>query len=99
MNKTGKGGFKKGQSGNPAGRRKGVKNKITQDFLDTLTAHFHEHGADAIDQVYRERPSDYLKIIAQVIPKDIQLEANIQELPPLTREEAAAINQSLDERF
>jgi len=57
------------KAGNP-GRPKGSRNKITKEFLDALAADFEIHGAVVIEKVRRERPDVYLKLIAQLVPRD-----------------------------
>jgi hypothetical protein len=37
------------------------------------------HGREAIDQVFRERPGEYLRIIASLIPKELILEQTQEE--------------------
>jgi hypothetical protein len=58
--------FEPGQSGNPAGRPKGARNKVSEKLLETLAEHFEKHGKDAIETVYAESPRDYLKIVVSL---------------------------------
>lgn len=66
--------FKPGQSGNPAGRPKGARSKLSESFLKALSEDFGEHGEAVIQKVRWERPHEYLKIVAAVLPKQMQLE-------------------------
>ena len=56
--------FKPGQSGNPAGRPKGARNKVTENLLEALASDFEAHGKEVIEKVRAEKPHDYLKIVA-----------------------------------
>jgi hypothetical protein len=56
------------------GRPPGARNKITEIALATLTEHFAEHGKDAIDRVYRERPHHYLSVVASLLPRQLHVE-------------------------
>jgi hypothetical protein len=62
-------------------RPKGARNKISEKFLEALAIHFEVHGETAIDKVYQERPHDYLKIVASVLPKRMELDT-APEKPP-----------------
>ena len=65
--------FVKGQSGNPAGKPLGAKNKISEKFITALTADFEQHGEAVIERVRSEKPENYLKIVADLVPKDVNL--------------------------
>jgi hypothetical protein len=65
--------FKPGQSGNPAGRKPGSKNKFSEDFWRALANDFAEHGVSAIERVRTEEPAKYLAACVNVLPKDVNV--------------------------
>lgn len=70
------GRFLPGVSGNPAGKPKGARTKLGEQFLSALQEDFQAHGVEAIQTVRQERPQDYLKVIASLMPKDLNLNVN-----------------------
>ena len=64
--------FKAGQSGGP-GRPKGSKNKITKAYLKALTDDFIEHGQAVLERIRSESPDVYMRLVAQLVPKDIDV--------------------------
>jgi len=44
-----------GQSGNPSGRPKGARSKLSEGFLNALQADFEQHGPDVIAKVRAEK--------------------------------------------
>lgn len=60
------------QPGN-GGRKPGTRNKLQGAFIDALAKHWAENGDAAIDIVFKERPTEYLKIIAGLMPKELTL--------------------------
>jgi len=65
--------WKPGESGNPAGRPKGSRNKIAEAFIDDLYASWLVHGADAIRRMCEERPHDYVKVAASLMPRQFDV--------------------------
>ena len=66
--------YKPGQSGNPKGRPKGSRSKLSEDFVDTLYSDFQLHGKQAIERVREEKPEVYIQTIAKLLPRDIKVE-------------------------
>lgn len=62
--------WKPGQSGNPKGREKGSRNKLSEDFLTDTLAEWRKSGKAALAIMAQEKPSDFCKMVAQVIPKE-----------------------------
>ncbi len=64
-----------GQSGNPAGRPKGSRNKISDAFINALCTDFEEHGATVIVKVRLDDPSQYLRLVSSVVVKIVGIVA------------------------
>jgi len=69
----------KGVSGNPAGRPRGSRSKLSEGFLEALNADFEQHGAGVIAKVRAEKPDIYLKVVANLTPARLEamLEAQV----------------------
>lgn len=67
--------FLKGKKGGP-GRPKGSRAKLGEAFLADLHADWKEHGPETIEKVRTERPSDYMKVVASILPKDLNVNLN-----------------------
>lgn len=64
-----------GQSGNPAGRPKGARSILQEDFFKALQRKFHENGEKVLDEMIREKPADFARMIAGLMSKE--LDANV----------------------
>lgn len=64
--------FKPGQSGNPAGKPKGARNKLQEAFWKDFAGAWEQHGASALLKVATEDPATFVKVAASVMPKEIE---------------------------
>jgi hypothetical protein len=60
---------------NGGGRKLGSRNKLTTEFIDDLYAKWQEHGADVLERVIRDDPAAFLRTVAQILPKEIDMNA------------------------
>lgn len=69
--------WKPGQSGNPKGRPKGARDKLTRDFIKALQKSFKEHGADTLEILRVEKPEAYIAAVGKLVPKEDKLDVNM----------------------
>ena len=68
--------WKKGESGNPAGKPLGARTRLSNSFLRMMAAHWEEYGESAIRRVHEKDPATYVKVIASLLPKEVALTAD-----------------------
>jgi len=81
--------WKPGQSGNPTGRPKGARSKLGEDFLSDLHQSWKTHGISAIERVIEKRPHEYLRVVASILPKRLEVTEN--PLDDVSDDELAAV--------
>ena len=67
--------FEKGRA-RTGGRAKGTRNRLSGVFLEKLLAEFEQYGEEAIRICRVERPHEFLKIVAGILPKEFELTDN-----------------------
>lgn len=86
--------FQPGQSGNPKGRPIGARSKLGEAFLEAMHDDFEAHGVAAIVKVREEKPDQYLKVIASILPKDLNI--NVNQMDGMTDDELIERIRALD---
>ena len=70
--------FRPGQSGNPAGRPKGSRNKINERTLELLRALTKgQDGADSLKGLRDDDPTAFWRIVAGLLPKQAEGDVNV----------------------
>lgn len=87
------GRFVSGNIGGP-GRGKGNRNKLGEAFIEALYDDWRENGVAAIQAVRTEKPDAYLKVIASILPKDVNV--NISQFDQMSEDELIARIRQLD---
>jgi hypothetical protein len=55
------------------GRVKGVKNRLSHAFLTALADDFEQHGIEALKIARVERPVEYIKVVAGLMPRELEI--------------------------
>ena len=68
--------FKKGVSGNPAGRPKGSRNAITQAVLDIVEGEIKASLKDGhgLTELRKERPDVFWRFVAGLVPRELDFQ-------------------------
>ena len=88
--------FKKGQSGNPLGRRVGSRDALNRAFINDLCNDWRQHGKGVIEKVRAEEPATYLRVVASLVPKDVNIGKSGDELDHLTDEQLRALDSIIE---
>ena len=79
------GKFQPGHSGRP----KGARNRLAAQVFEDILRHWCEpaasgsklcKGAEALETLYKEKPGEYLRLTASVLPKEFVFENVVSEL-------------------
>jgi hypothetical protein len=75
--------------GGSPGRPKGARNRLAARVFDDLFAHWCEpaapggnmcKGQEALEALYKEKPGEYLRLTASVLPKEFVFESVVADL-------------------
>jgi hypothetical protein len=61
------------------GRRVGSRNKLQHKFVEALAADFEKEGEKVIKIARIEKPIEYLKLVASLLPKELLITDNVLE--------------------
>jgi hypothetical protein len=66
-----------GESGNPSGRPRGSRSRLSESFLSDFHLIWEEEGLEAIRRVARNDPSTFVRVAASLLPHDINLNVGV----------------------
>lgn len=89
--KTGR--FLPGNSGF-GGKPKGARNKLGEAFLEDLLASWEANGPSVITRVIEEKPEQYLKVVASLMPRDLNV--NMNQMDDMTDDQLIKRIRTLD---
>jgi hypothetical protein len=89
-------------------KRNGARDRLSAAFLTTLADDFDAHGKEVVEKVRTEDPATYLRVMAGVLPKELEVsrpldigDAELVELIAViraglvTKDDGAAVRPSL----
>jgi hypothetical protein len=59
------------------GRQPGSRNKLAEAFIADLVSAWNEHGTTALRRCAQEEPGTFLRIVASLMPRDVNLSIGI----------------------
>ena len=68
------------------GNRHRTRHLLNQEFMQALLLNFRHQGKKAIEKVARNQPAAYLKILALLVPREMQIE-HTNRIKQMTDEE------------
>lgn len=94
--------FKKGESGNPAGKPQGTRNKTTRQMRDLISGFLADNFEDVVEAFEelkpREKVKAYVDLLQYAIPKmqSTQLKSDFEAM---TDEELEELVKTLNENY
>jgi hypothetical protein len=92
--KDAKGRFLSGNIG--GGRPKGSRNRLGEAFISDLERDWLQHGADAVAKVREADTSTYLRVVASILPKELNVTVSV--LDTMSDDDLLVLLQGLRER-
>jgi len=65
--------WQRGESGNPAGRPIGTRNRFSEAFVGDIAAAWEKHGTGVVERVLRNEPTRFLEVCSRLIPRDVSV--------------------------
>jgi hypothetical protein len=63
-----------------SGRPRGARNRLSQRLLNDLISNWEKNGPQALEVMFREDPSGYVRAMVSILPKEFTVEAIESEM-------------------
>jgi hypothetical protein len=73
------GAFKGGHVSFGVGRPRGGRSKLSEDFVTDLYENWKRNGPAAIQKMYKTAVVDYVKVVASILPKNVNVAVSLVE--------------------
>lgn len=72
--------FKPGNNANPGGKPIAARQALNAAFVKALSKSFDEGGYEAIKRAQEEDPIGYVRVLAGLLPKEIEVKNSLDEI-------------------
>jgi len=76
-----------------------TRRRVNEAFLEGLLEEFHKNGAQIIHRAGQENPATFLKVLAQLVPRELSVEHSASILGKLSDEQLGAMIAALDQQI
>ena len=76
-----------------------TRRRVNETFLEGLLEEFHKNGAQIIHRAGQENPATFLKVLAQLVPRELSVEHSGSIIGRLSDEELAAMLIEIDRQI
>lgn len=72
--------WKPGETPNPGGKPINARNRLNAAFLNALAKEFEKTGIRAVKKVATEQPDVFVKVLASILPKEMEVTRPLEEI-------------------
>src|SRR5262249_44955171 len=80
------------------GRPKGARNRLSHKFLLDLTAEWEEHGPKTLRIMRMEKPVEFVKCVAAILPRELLLDHSSTAIADLDDDDLDTMIEAIRQR-
>jgi len=83
----------------PTGNVYFTRRRVNEAFLEALLEEFHKNGPKILERAGQENPATFLKVLAQLVPRELSVEHSGSIIGKLSDEQLAAMISECDRQI